>query len=386
MYNPDKAINPISKLSPTNRPNIKASTDANSDKLGVYINDSKFEKFYKNNILTESPVASALGDEGNHVQRFINAYNLVDFFYTSGVDSASMNWNPNIKAFGNWRTKSKIQVNKHVILHPEDMQIKLSASQEFEPFWDKVMGNNVVQMVDKVAQNARMFNTFINKNSNSLQDGIYISKYQKTPVLKSVGTLTYPSSLKFTFQFGQAGLFSAEEEVVKPILAIADLYMPSYNNKNAVFGSAPSTEYAMNVGVRYIAEILGGLVDKAKDSLKGSSTAASESSTSNKDIGNIVESAASRLTGVQEKLYGAMNEAAERILGGTEEEGGKYKCIVYRIGRLQLPPLIVKDVSLEFDFSSVDEYGFPYRGSISLDGLESVMTASSEQLGLSTLS
>lgn len=384
MYNPNKAIDPISKLSPANRPNKKAAIDANSDKLGVYINDKRFKDFYKNNILTESPVADALGDEGNHVQRFINTYNLVDFFYTeSVVRLKSMNWSPSSKDFGNWRTQSRhgIRVNKHVILHSEDTQIKFSASQEFEPFWDKVMGNSIIQKFDRVAQNARMFSTFM--GNNSLQDGIYISKYQKTPVLKSIGTLTYPSSLKFNFQFGQAGLFSAEEEVVKPVLAIADLYMPNYEG-NKVYGSAPSTEYALNVGVSNIAKILNGTVDKAKEALKNKITGES-SSADEKDVGSLVESAANMLTGVQEKLYNAMNNAAEDILGGSSEEGGKYRCIVYRIGRLQLPPLIVKDVSIDFDFSSVDEYGFPYKGSVSLDGLESVTTASSEQLGISTL-
>lgn len=374
MYRPDKAIEPISNLTSKNRPNTSAPTSANSDKLGVYINDKNFLKFYKKNILTENPVADALGDEGGHVQRYINSYNMVDIAFSSSADGGKINWKPSSKDFGNWRKKEKngyINVNEHVILRPEDMQIKMSSTQEFESFYDKVMGNQAVQLVDKVAQNARMFNAF--RGGGDALDSVYISAYKKVPVLKDISTFTLPSSLKFNFQFGQSGLFSAEEEVVKPILAIAALYMPNRIDVNSVKGSAPSTEYALSVGVRQIAKYLTGsdieslsANENVSDAWKGGD--------------GFVDSAASALTALQNKIHSAVNSAAQTVLNS-----GTYKCVIYRIGRLQLPPLIVKDVSIDFDFSSVDEYGFPYKGSISLDGLETTVSANSGLLGIETL-
>ena len=376
MYRPEKAVETMTKIVANNRPNAKLKNqDADSDKLGIYINDKNFLKFYKKSVLTENPVADALGDEGGHAQRYINANNTVDFYISHNAGGGNCSWNPSSSAYGNWRKPENnggIYVNNHIILRPEDMMIKMSSSQEFDNLWDKVMGNQLVQLIDKAAQAGRMLNSA--KGNGPAEDEIFVSRYKKTPVLKDISTLTLPSSLKFNFQFGQAGLFSAEEEVVKPILAIANAFMPKRNGAK-LQGTAPSSEYALNTVVKAIVRNLvkgGRFTTTEGTDDKGEAKVEVDMSLSGLSKG---------LTEIQTAIHNAFDSGAQELL----EKSNVYKCIVYRIGRLQLPPLIVKDVSVEFDFSSVDEYGFPYKGSVSLDGLETTVAADRDQLGAWTL-
>jgi hypothetical protein len=60
-------------------------------------------------------------------------------------------------------------------------------------------------------------------NSNG---ATWISKYQNPKVFKNVTEIKSDGNLKFVFTFGQAGLFSGLEEVVKPIIAIAGMFAP----------------------------------------------------------------------------------------------------------------------------------------------------------------
>lgn len=365
MYDPNSQFDVLSHVERSKGSNNRS---LDSDGLGVYVSDNNYSKIYKSRILASSNTYDALGKNNGHSQRFINVFNTVDIAVLSGnLSNGNVVWeNLGSKRdnFGNWRDYGN--VNKHVLLRPDDMTIKFSASQTFDNFWDAVMGNKLISAVDQVAQNARLLSA-LDSSHNQVTPSVNIPMYKKVPVLKDVSTLTMPSSLKFNFQFGQAGLFSAEEEVVKPILAIASAFMAkkqSNDNAGWVSGTAPSTEYAISEAVRKIASnLFANNLSEIKAGFEG------------EEGDSALSSAAKGLTNIQNIMHSAINNAAKEIV-----DSGHYRGVSYRIGRMILPPLLVKDVNFEFDFTVTDEYGFPYKGYVSLDGLESLVTANSSMI------
>lgn len=371
-----------------------------------------------------------------------------------------------------WRTRlSGVTISNKVIPVLDNNCISFSISQEFDSFWDKVTGNQAVQLIDKVASAARMF-------SGKPDQRIHVSKYVKMPVLKAVGPIQISSSLKFNFYFGQAGLYDGLEEVVKPIIAIASTFMPGGNG----WGNAPSTEWALNVAVRDIMKTFANEISSKKgdiniekrilstdpkfsgpngeyydpqspeyatayetdwkakydqqnpDSTKSAddawkeaveknhvpsyvaknyhagqqqahenpaereqrhhqeaqaaAAAANNSSSGNdkakmdflKDTWNspdgikIIEKVAAGLSDLQNKIYEAIDHA-----GG--EVAQAYKGCRIQIGRYVTPSFLVKDVSWDFDFTNIDQNGFPTKGSVTLGGLESIVAGGGGMIG-----
>lgn len=366
-------------------------------------------------------------DLDDHVQKDINKFKTVDL-KISGA-GGTMGWFATDSFFGNWRTTAGINVKNEVLPRLDTTVIGFSCTQEFEPFWDKITGNQIVSLIDKAASAARMF-------AGTTTSAIYVPAYQKMPVLKGIGTLECMSSVKFNFEFGQAGLYNALEEVVKPVIAIAKSFMPR-GGGTQTWGNAPSIEYALNETVKsFIAEVKkkfegaagegtitsmkdieelvnatpndkkktearqnAGLkklaesdsdfanadvstVKSAKDNIDSANAEAAgktdEKDKKNEKLANAdsekawLESAAEGiagvLTGLQDFIYTALNNTASGMLGN-------YTGVVLRIGRFQTPSMIVKDVKFEFDFEEVDENGFPSKGSVELGGLESVKSA-----------
>lgn len=366
-------------------------------------------------------------DLDSHVQKDINKFKTVDL-KISGA-GGTMGWFATDSSFGNWRTTAGINVKNEVLPRLDTTVIGFSCTQEFEPFWDKITGNQIVSLIDKAASAARMF-------AGTTTSAIYVPAYQKMPVLKGIGTLECMSSVKFNFEFGQAGLYNALEEVVKPVIAIAKSFMPR-GGGTQTWGNAPSIEYALNETVKsFIAEVKkkfegaagegtitsmkdieelvnatpsdkekkekrqnAGLkalaaedadfqgkttndVKSAQDNIDSANAEAAgktdENDKKNEKLANAdtekawLESAAKGvadvLTGLQDFIYTALNNTASGMLGN-------YTGVVLRIGRFQTPSMIVKDVKFEFDFEEVDENGFPSKGSVELGGLESVKSA-----------
>ncbi len=366
-------------------------------------------------------------DLDGHVQKDINKFKTVDL-KISGA-GGTMGWFATDSSFGNWRTTAGINVKNEVLPRLDTTVIGFSCTQEFEPFWDKITGNQIVSLIDKAASAARMF-------AGETTSAIYVPAYQKMPVLKGIGTLECMSSVKFNFEFGQAGLYNALEEVVKPVIAIAKSFMPR-GGGTQTWGNAPSIEYALNETVKsFIAEVKkkfeaaagkgtitsmkdieelvnatpndetkqknrqnAGLKELAKGDADFANKTVDDVNTAKNDIDSANAEAAGKtdekdkkneklanadtekawlesaakgvaevLTGLQDFIYTALNNTASGMLG-------KYTGVVLRIGRFQTPSMIVKDVKFEFDFEEVDENGFPSKGSVELGGLESVKSA-----------
>ena len=362
-------------------------------------------------------------DLDGHVQKDINKFKTVDL-KISGA-GGTMGWFASDSFFGNWRTTAGINVKNEVLPRLDTTVIGFSCTQEFEPFWDKITGHQIVSLIDKAASAARMF-------AGTTTAEIYVPAYQKMPVLKGIGTLECMSSVKFNFEFGQAGLYNALEEVVKPVIAIAKSFMPR-GGGTRTWGNAPSIEYALNktvqsflkkllekagldgqvdninelqdllnakpenkdktakrtaaviaaakdasTGVEAVSEKDQKTAQKAIDSKNAENAGASDVDKDNERKANYdlnknwikakAKSFADALTDIQDEIYKTLNETAGSMLGN-------YTGVVLRIGRFQTPSMIVKDVKFEFDFEEVDENGFPSKGSVELGGLESVKSA-----------
>lgn len=294
-------------------------------------------------------------------------------------------------------------VHPSVQLHLDTNVIEMGYEYEFENLWEKVMGNKIVSTIDQAASNARMFADAVSENHNAAQAGLMISKYRNIPVLKGVSSLSLPSSLKFEFTFGSAGIFSGEEEVVKPILVLARALAPtlSYNlttgkyDGNFVIGNAPSNEYALAKVVQGIwSNLTGGdrngdiqynndvnvnedLQEEMAGQMGGNYVRNSEKTEKTSMIETVSGTVAKALTDLQNKIHNAFDNAARDLL----EKNGVFKGIRLRVGRLALPPMIVKKVNFNFDFEKIDEYGFPYKGTLTLDGLETATVATAGSLG-----
>lgn len=388
----------------------RPASDTNTN-TGLYITDAQFPGHYKNHVVHENPAVTVnknylTGYTADHFQPNVNALKTVELSIVSSGPTAEKytdfgdnkaywsSWD-----FGNWRSCTSLHINENVTLRLDSNTLEMGYEYTFENLWEKVMGNKLVSTIDQAASNARMFADAMSKDTKT-QAGLMISKYKNIPVLKDVSTLSLPSSLKFEFSFGSAGIFSGEEEVVKPILAIARALAPTFSG-NFVNGNAPSTERALAEIVQRIWSTLTGGGDNSK---KGSEASLNVEGvtidSSNKEMvnqmgGNYVgnddnggektslfeavsSSVADNLTKLQNVIHKAFDTAAEGLL--TQKEN--FKGIRLRMGRLVLPPMIVKKVNFNFDFEKIDEYGFPYKGTLTLDGLETVATATAESVGI----
>lgn len=384
------------------------ASDTNTN-TGLYITDERFPGHYREHVVKENPAVTSnknylTGYTNSHFQPNVNALKTVELsIVTSGFSSNAASWYAG--EWGAWRNwfgkNSSMAVHPSVQLRLDTNVIEMGYEYEFENLWEKVMGNKIVSTIDQAASNARMFADAVGENHNSAQAGLMISKYRNIPVLKGVSSFNIPSSLKFEFNFGSAGIFSGEEEVVKPILVLARALAPtlSYNSTtgkydgNFVIGNAPSNEYAL---AKVVQGIWGNLTDKdgkiqynndvnADEDLQeemagqmgGNYVRQKEKQQETTMIETVSGTVAKALTDLQNKIHDAFDAAAKELL----ETHDVFKGIRLRIGRLALPPMIIKKVNFNFDFEKIDEYGFPYKGTLTLDGLETATVATSGSLG-----
>lgn len=391
----------------------KSDTNTNT---GLYITDEQFPKHYKQHVVHENPAVTVnknylTGYTKDHFQPNVNALKTVEISIVSSGPTAEKytNFGDNTSYwsswdFGNWRTCTSLHINENVTLRLDSNTLEMGYEYTFENLWEKVMGNKLVSTIDQAASNARMFADAVSSGGGpQTQAGLMISKYKNIPVLKDVSTFSLPSSLKFEFSFGSAGIFSGEEEVVKPILAIARALAPTFSG-NFVTGNAPSTERALAEIVQGIWQNLTGEKDQKKaqgadvnkiftiegeagtddtkeelaGALNGNYVRDKEKEQSTSMIETVSAAVANKLTNLQNIIHEAFDESAKALL--TQKEN--FKGIRLRMGRLVLPPMIVKKVIFNFDFDKIDEYGFPYKGTLTLDGLETVATATAESVGI----
>lgn len=274
--------------------------------------------------------------------------------------------------FGNWRdykTNGFCQISDRVLLDAGDTINKINLGVEYsvssvakttgETSLMKTM-TNVANLVNTAAET---IDALTGSNVSSQQKGDFVSRWQNMPVYnpaetkgKDIGDLT------FSFHFGQAQLFSGEEEVVKPILALANIFMPQFNGGHKMTGPYMSALRAKGKFVEaFLSKGVSNIFKKLKN-LDGETIANSGAGA----LGGFVTS----INTITDNLYEVQDITARDALSETST-------IVGTIGGYVFGPLCPQTVNWEFDFSQVDEYGYPCGGKITFGGLFPILLLSS---------
>lgn len=395
------------------------SQDAGPKELSHYISDDVLNKTFTEYIGTESPVYKSLQDsdsgkpEGFHVQRYINKFKTCEILITTyhqegdswvGLKTPLDGFSINDGNWGNWRDYTdEFKVNNKVYLYPDEKNLSFSYELKYATTWEEVQKLKITSTINNAARDARLF-------ANAPASGLVgVPLFMKAPAFQEVTPLQLPTSIRFNFSFGQSGLFSGEEEVFKPILALAAAFIPSYNKKDAMLTNLPAPtleQQYYDIGQHllgkdgnksFMEEIKDQFptqeqqreknrewwdafgwfskTDEEKEKENSSDYGDSESDKYAKDIlGTMVGAKiAERLSSIQSVIYQRMNAA-------LAEQFNKVKTLNLRFGRVVLPPMVVHNVNWDFDLTQVDEYGYPSSGWIEFSGLETIKLATDEDL------
>ena len=356
----------------------------------IYISDQNFENYYINHVSVPSPVVDAMessvAGEGIHAQESINYFRTIDLKIVKDAGAYTDWYADKASDWGNWRDNS-IKVDDRVTLYLDDIsKIGMTYSQSFGYAWDEVAGSGaigkVAEMAKKLQNNAAMLAAATGSSMN-IDASTPMGKYQKVPYIKSIDPFKIePSSLTFNFNFGQAGIFSGEQEVVRPILALARIFLPYQSSQGDwLCLSAPTQAQvyynianAMNNFISAQGEVFTEQLSKLGTALKEDLLSADDGL--KKALGSVATSASNLATEFVTGLYSRIDQGLKTSMQNNS------KSIILRVGRYQLPPCFPSSVSWSFDFTQVDEYGFPRGGSITFEGLQSPKCGERTDIGL----
>ena len=276
--------------------------------------------------------------------------------------------------FGNWRdyaVNGFCQISDRVLLNCKDQIEKVTGgvSYDVHSLRDTIEGSGVVKTITNVANavnaGAEMASAVFGKDvTGGNTKGDFISRWQNMPIYNPAGTKGHDiRELTFTFRFGQAQLFSGEEEVVKPILAMANIFLPHANGDNHKL-TGPYISGIRAKG-KFLTAFLNQGLSKLYEELHnvdGASVAANGVDAVSGLVGGV-----NKLT---EAVYNAQDIVAKEALSETST-------IIGTIGGYVFGPLVPGGVSWNFNFDQVDEYGYPCEGTITFNDLAPIMLLTS---------
>ena len=277
--------------------------------------------------------------------------------------------------FGNWRdygVNGFCQISDRILLECPDQISKVGGGVTYSvsSLKDTVEGSDVVKTISNVANAvntaAESFSAVTGKDltGGANTKGDFISRWQNMPIYDPAKTTGQDiESLSFTFRFGQGQLFSGEEEVVKPILALANIFLPHTNGDNHKL-TGPFMS-----GVRAKGKFLTAFLNEGLKEIF--------SNLKNTDGATVAEAGADGISGlvsgvnkITEAVYNVQDVVAKEALSETST-------IIGTIGGYVFGPLVTTNVKGDFDFSQVDEYGYRCAGTIVFGGLKPIMLLTS---------
>jgi hypothetical protein len=367
----------------------------------IYISDPKFENYYINHVSVPNPVVdtmdSAIAGEGVHAQESINYFRTIDLMITKSANAYTSWYANKTKGWGNWRTKSGVKVDDRVTLYMDDLsKIGMTYSQNFGYAWDEIAGSGaigkVAEMAKKIQNNAAML-AAASDSSMNVDTSTPMGKYQKVPYIKSVEPFKIePSSLTFSFNFGQAGIFSGEQEVVRPILALARIFLPyqtPYKDDDSggdwlnLAAPTQAQVYANIARIMNSDNFFTSQKNALFNNLKAMGAELKENFSISDPLGSTKDTLATGAATASNLATQFIKGLYKRIdLGLKDSMEENSTSIILRIGRYQLPPCFPSSVSWNFDFTQVDEYGFPRGGTITFEGLQSPKCGERTDIGL----
>ena len=357
---------------------IESKVFDRQSQYGLYETDKNTQINFPKYVGTKSPIWESLSvstdsdcTQGQefHVYEVINKFKVCDI----AVVSAGNMYAPALtsSAWGSWRTSNYagLKVSNNVFLWPTEKTFNFSYNNEYGSAWEKLSSSGLLSKVSQAAELTRSIAVLAGSDIKEV-GGKFVSSYIKAPNWKETSPISLTNSLKFEFSFGQAGIFSGEQEVVKPILALASLFAPLRQENGYTSGPMPTPPAFL---VHYFAQFGG---EGGKDLISSTANTIKTSMAGDDNVLKEVANAAiSSLTNIESQLIKIQEDAIKATLN---EEGSRALCIRY--GRMAVGPFTVKDVSWSFDFTHVDEYGFPYKGTLTFSGLENITTTQTHDI------
>src|SRR5574344_2836061 len=335
------------------------------------ISNTEYHAYKYNSGLTWcDPTANTIKDTRIDV---VNRARCVDIAMISGGDSSKLykylNSSDNINLlldspFGNWRnydTNRFCKLSDRIMLRADALpSMGMDITYSLKSVGDEVAKSGLLSTAKKITEGINTavqgFDAIKSALTGSPSDlpkyqGEFVSRLANMPIMDTAATTTNGlSSIKFNFDFGQAGLFSAEEEVVKPILALANIY--TLQGQNRLVGPYPTVGYAK-------AEAAGAFIKSLKN-VSGAVKGAAESESS------LIAGGIAVANAFTESLYAAVDRASAASAYRTS-------AFVVLLGGAISGPYVPSTIKWDFDFDNVDEYGYPTHGTIEFSGLKSIM-------------
>jgi len=326
-----------------------------------------------------NPVAwSDEREDTDHFYEDVNRFKVVELMRVNAADA----W-PQIsshKDWGHWRELFTPNVSRNVLLIPEDKVFNFAYTNNYGKAWDSLTSG----AVGRILQAGEFLRSAAAMSGQEIQSGgKFVSRFKEAPTWISTLPLEMSSTLKFNFAFGQAGLFNAEHEVVWPIIQLARLFLPRLardkDDPTYLVGPVPTPpSYAAN----FISSFFTGdntLLSSGREMMDAGRNFTSTDAEGNENT-TILGQAANAITALERALLRQKDSTIEYTLRqhGQNHGGG---ALAIRMGRMTFGPFLIKNVAWNFDFTHTDDYGFPYKGSLTFSGLESIVMPNVGQMG-----
>ena len=278
--------------------------------------------------------------------------------------------------FGNWRPQggnNLFEISQAVTLLSDNTKFKNGYSYVVQDYVSTAENSggikNYKSALDKIQSSmngANQITSLLNEDIGSYYvPKTFIPRYRNFKLMSDY-KIENLDSITFNFTFGQAHLFSGEEEVVKPILALANIFAPEKqaNDDGNIHGySSPALKTVNEFLTRFYTASSSRLSGFMNQIGKGSSFegAADAAKSMGQKAGAELAGMTGKVSELADNLKEAYLEAGEKIAADLAKNS---KLFGLRVGLFVYPPFQVVGCKWEFDTENTDEQGFPLKGSI----------------------
>ncbi len=205
----------------------------------------------------------------------------------------------------------------------------------------------------------------------ALMKGSLTSRFDDFPVFNgSASKAIAPGEITLGFNIGCGNYFDGEVEVVRPIAAIENKIIPVIKpgDMNRIYGPMGSPAQFAAAVWGSAAGILPTLFSTAGRAL--STAAEGIAGTVGAAVGGDTATGIRQMATTTEALGNLAYETQETVLRAKDAAVAavsKYTTLLFmRLGNSVIGPFYIDKCSHKFDYSQVDEKGYPYKGTITL--------------------
>lgn len=310
----------------------------------------------------EDTEANKLDDAYND---YVNIGKTCDIAVLKNISVANDN-TENIKdTLGNWRSNNGLfEISSAVTLLSDNTKFSSGYGYIVQDYVSTAENSNGIKNYKSALDKVQSSMNGANQVASLLNDDISSYYVPKTFIprfrnfkLMSDFKVENLDSITFNFTFGQAHLFSGEEEVVKPILALANIFAPIKS------GSGNVNSYS-SPALKTVNEFLTRFYTASSSRLKGFKDSLSNTGVFENEgegVGSKIANATGTVSKLADDLKAAYLEAGEQIAESLAKTSTLFGL---RIGLFIYPPFQVTGCNWEFDTENTDEQGFPLKGHI----------------------